>query len=58
VRIPGGAAHTAGIAFTAGSAVMIMPSCMKSSKLLPTNPFGGRISSFVRTHGWPSTCTR
>ena len=46
------------IAFTAGSAVMIMPSCMKSSKLLPTKPFGGRISSLVLTHGWPSTFTR
>ena len=46
------------IGFTAGIAVMIMPSCMKSSKLLPWKPLGGRISSLVRISGCPSTRTR
>ena len=48
--MPGGAATTSGIALTAGIAVMIIPSTMKSANVVASKSGGGRYSSFSR-HG-------
>ena len=49
--MPGRASHTAGMASTAGIAVMIMPSTMKSLNVVAWKSAGGKTSSLVRTDG-------
>ena len=53
--MPGGAATTAGMALSAGTAVMMWPIAMKSSMVSASKSGGGRKSSVAVTVGSPST---
>ena len=55
--MPAGAAHTAGIALMAGSAVVIRFICMPSSGVCATSPCGMLCFSVNSTFGRPRTLT-
>ena len=57
VRMPGGASHTAGMALTAGTAVIRMPMSRNSSTPIVVRSASGQRSSLIRTLGSPATST-